>query len=687
MTAFETHTVRFFVPEAKAIHCAALNAEANKLAVSRSDNAVELWDVGCVLSRRGAPVCQARLPPAGGASVEALAWAAGRLFSTGLHGHVLEHGGHGLEATASTSVSGTAAWCLAADPAGCRLAAGTEDGQVIVHAVTDEGLVFERRMAKQERRILCVAWSPDGTHLAAGSVNAVCLHQARTGAQVSRITVGRQVGRKETLVWSVALLADLTIVTGDSRGRVSFWNGPLGALHTSLGSHRADVLAVTSSADGERVFAAGVDPTVARFERIPSARATAGWVRSLRIQLHVRDVRVMISTGDCLISAGVDADLVFDFQGNNKDTVRTSPLPQLGTVLPAPRLPGLVTVGDSELRLWRLPAAGSDEQPVALLQLSSRRGEPPVCAAVSADAGWLAYSTPARLRLHRLETGTARPSLQRVRSLPPEAAGPCRQLAFSPSGDWLLLLTAAGRLVRLRLTSALDELSAEDLGWADGREDPDEDDEEDEEQQSVALNLLTLSADGQRAALADRDGGVLVWDLEKPALVSRMPRRSAPATALAFRPDCATHILAAYADRSVAEFDTAAGHLTGWSRWAAEQVPEAWQKRPLPVRHITVTECGSRVLLHDDSGVCALDAAAGEQAADSKRAKTAKGRRKTIETAEVTAAESVVITDRYRHLLYLGSLAERRLLAVEAPAARVEQMLPPALRRKRYGVA
>ena len=69
----------------------------------------------------------------------------------------------------------------------------------------------------QERRILCLAWSPDGTHLAAGSVNTVCLHQACTGVQVSRITVGRQAGRKETLVWSVALLSDLTVVTGDSR--------------------------------------------------------------------------------------------------------------------------------------------------------------------------------------------------------------------------------------------------------------------------------------------------------------------------------------------------------------------------------------------------------------------------------------------------------------------------------------
>ena len=78
------------------------------------------------------------------------------------------------------------------------------------------------------------------------------------------------------------------------RGRVSFWNGPRGALHVSLDSHRAGVLAVTASRDGSRVFAAGVDPTVARFERVPGAQsAAAAWVRTLRVQLHVRDVRVV----------------------------------------------------------------------------------------------------------------------------------------------------------------------------------------------------------------------------------------------------------------------------------------------------------------------------------------------------------------------------------------------------------
>ena len=89
------------------------------------------------------------------------------------------------------------------------------------------------------------------------------------------------------------------------RGRESFCNGTRGALHVSLDSHRAGVPAVTASRDGSRVFAAGVDPTVARFERVPGAQsATAAWERTLRVQLHVRDVRVVVSVEDWISSAG-----------------------------------------------------------------------------------------------------------------------------------------------------------------------------------------------------------------------------------------------------------------------------------------------------------------------------------------------------------------------------------------------
>jgi U3 small nucleolar RNA-associated protein 4 len=41
----------------------------------------------------------------------------------------------------------------------------------------------------------------------------------------------------------------LTVVSGDSRGKTSFWNGKTGTLADSYQSHKADVLAVAVSAD------------------------------------------------------------------------------------------------------------------------------------------------------------------------------------------------------------------------------------------------------------------------------------------------------------------------------------------------------------------------------------------------------------------------------------------------------
>ena len=138
-----------------------------------------------------------------------------------------------------------------------------------------------------------------------------------------------------------------------------------------------------------------------------------------------------------------------------------------------------------------------------------------------------------------------------MRGLPAAADTPARQLAFSPAAHWLLLLTAAGRLAQLWLRADSDEVAAEDLGWADGRQAEDGEEREDSEDAGRPLDLLTVSADGQRAALADRSGGVLVWDLEQAAVTAQLPRHPAPATALTFRPDSPARLIAAYADPSV----------------------------------------------------------------------------------------------------------------------------------------
>ena len=64
------------------------------------------------------------------------------------------------------------------------------------------------------------------------------------------------------------------------------------------------------------------------------------------------------------------------------------------------------------------------------------------------------------------------------------------------------------------------------------------------------------------------------------------------------------------------------------------------------MRHVSVSGCGLRVILRGDSGLCSLDAAAGEQAAEKKRAKTTKGRRKVTEVEETAESEGVVITHK-----------------------------------------
>jgi len=76
-------------------------------------------------------------------------------------------------------------------------------------------------------------------------------------------------------VWAVTVLADGTMVTGDSGGNVQFWEAAHGTLVTGFRRHEADVLAVAASPDGGSVFACGADPQVAIFRIVPGINGGA----------------------------------------------------------------------------------------------------------------------------------------------------------------------------------------------------------------------------------------------------------------------------------------------------------------------------------------------------------------------------------------------------------------------------
>ena len=144
-----------------------------------------------------------------------------------------------------------------------KLAVGCEDGGCSIFDLSDEGAAeptMVHRTPPQGARLLCVSFSPQGSHLACAAADgSVRVWHVASWQALSRYVLESAGRRRPPLVWSVLLLSDLTVVSGDSTGRVSFYDGRHGTLVRSFASHQADVLALAASASETQVFASGVD--------------------------------------------------------------------------------------------------------------------------------------------------------------------------------------------------------------------------------------------------------------------------------------------------------------------------------------------------------------------------------------------------------------------------------------------
>ena len=60
-------------------------------------------------------------------------------------------------------------WCIGYNEQINRIAVGTEEGYICLIEVTDEGLIFDKVLDKQEGRILCLHWHQSGKYIATGS--------------------------------------------------------------------------------------------------------------------------------------------------------------------------------------------------------------------------------------------------------------------------------------------------------------------------------------------------------------------------------------------------------------------------------------------------------------------------------------------------------------------------------------
>jgi WD40 repeat protein len=145
--------------------------------------------------------------------------------------------------------------CVAFSPDGKQLAAGTgqpkEAGQLLVWNLTTR----ERRLLRQEQAGMpAVAWSPDGQTLAIGLHDGTARLVDATSGEV-RLTLAKL----DYAVRAIAFLPDgKSLVTGDWGGVVRQWDVTTGQEQRKILTGLARVFAVAIDPDGKQVLATGL---------------------------------------------------------------------------------------------------------------------------------------------------------------------------------------------------------------------------------------------------------------------------------------------------------------------------------------------------------------------------------------------------------------------------------------------
>jgi len=613
--------------------------------------------------------------------------------------------GHAAPATTQDSMGG-AVWSVAsAQPAREARGAGDDadaaERDALVAVACDDGAVrvFEadlaagelrywRAMPRVEGRALSVAWYPGAEVVVAGtSGGTVHSYHAASQRELLRMTAGAATRGGPASVWALAVLADGTVVAGDSSGAVRWFDGAMGVQTATWTVHSADVLCLAASRDGRAVLASGVDHQVALFRR--AGDGADGWVYVTSKRPHSGDVRGMALVPsregpdtDLVASCSNDAHVIlysvahFEKQHPSKLT----PLPDPPSVSAARTEAGdaLVVRQRGHVDVWALPecqspASGtpeghllSSEAPPALLKRvrPQVQGSRVTAAAVSPDGQWVAVSDASSTRVFLASEGGDVGVDDRP--VPPASA-----LCFAGEGRLAVAGTAGGLWV-------FDMAGAEDEGG----------DAAPECRQLASAKgtegdaLTHLEADG-RWLLACAKRKVLLFDLQKMGLHCSVP---APAGPLSCATLSAAHglVLLASATNDVLLFDVAAAKRVECPALAGGVVEERLSSMPGSI-HCVSLHPGVRGLcvLSTPTAFCIVNLLGPPPGAPQKKRKRTADYRPSDLLGGPRENGRVLMLEH--PCLCLRFLPSGRLALVEKPWADVSATLPAPLHRRTFG--
>ncbi|KAM7357029.1 UTP4 small subunit processome component l(3)72Dn [Cochliomyia hominivorax] len=571
----QIHNVRFYNLGARSIQTMAYNKIWKKLALSRNDGSIEIWDMA------NAPNLERTITKTPGKSVEGLAWSADRLFSVGLSGELVEWNLQTLKPRNKQHVTGNAIWCLDVNRLGTEIAIGTEEGYINIFDISDKQFQYKNLFDKQEGRVLCCSFDATGDFLVTGSLCAIRIWNTRTGHAIHKMTLTSIVNKfnqQETIVWSVRVLQDFTIIAGDSRGYISIWDGKMATQIEAFQASKADVLALAVDEEENTFYCAGIEPIIRIYSKTKIIRDDMvyhRWVKVLQRRVHYHDVKALASVQDNIYSGGVDGYLgVSSASKARSKIVKYGPFLQQPCVTVAPQERLLLLRYTNYLEIWRMGSTSGqqelveansgnkqpkflaiDKLPEKLLEFKSKNEEPIVCSALSPNGRWLCYSTQREIRLFQFVPGSSSKATQlvRVKDLPEQFA-PASHVTFIADSMRLIMVNRETKQIlifSILITPTDDALNCStcpiDLVECIDTSKHIKD----------SIKLFTVSLCGSYMVAASADRTIAVWSVYQGKHFKHLlnlPRYTAATTALAIHAE-QPRIVAAFANGKIFEYD------------------------------------------------------------------------------------------------------------------------------------
>ena len=687
MSTCKIHNIRFYNLEPRSVTCLSYEPKTRKLALARNDNSIEVWNVG------NAPFVECTIAGHPENSVENILWIGPRLFSTGLHGMIVEYDLTTLSIKNEVAVTGGAAWCMDVNHKKTCLAIGTEDGYINTFNVTSDMLIYERIFDKQKGRILCIKWDNTGEMIYTGSTDTIRVWSAISGHAIHKMTTSRKEAKKETIIWCLAVTDDNIIVSGDSRGCLSFWDPHIGTLIESHESHTADILAVTLSQDMNIVYCAGVDPVVRSFCKITmKSTGRAQWVKGIERRLHAHDVRALVDADGKLYSAGVDGYLA-QSSYPPKILVKYPPLLQMPCAIVCRKSRCILLRYTNFLELWRLGSPAKvppesirpgmfhqlEEEPIKLLQLKTKRDENIISCAINKDAKTIVYSTNSHIRVFNFDVVEGDAQLSRNDT--DITATRIQRMLFSPNGKLFATINSDGKKNTVTLYK-VEKKHLRHLGSFHTNK-----------ESIVNVGLVCFSPDSKYIVCADRQGSIAVYNVSETVSTDTpvawlLPKYSCPPTAMAVQKDT-LNLVVVYSDHKIVEYNILQRQYTKFSNNLQSRLPKQWLARSFPITNIIFDPRNDDIIImHDDSTVYVINKSneLPEKEAKIPRRENGDFTEDSNSVLSSQSQQAFQVLKKYKHLVYLDWLNDEEMVAVEVNPISLTEKLPPTLKQKWFGM-